>query len=156
MKRFHFVFAAALSIASIASAQATREANCTYERCALGLAPVWNGLAVTRGEEQRKVAVLGFFWPGDVSSTFEGDREATQAAEDAASIREVGAILTDAGLVMAATGVARALFRRDWDKVATGLTVAGGISLAASIPFQFGADGYLSRAVWFYNRRYSK
>ena len=156
MKNFYFVFVAALSITSAANAQATRDANCTYQRCALGLAPVWNGLAVTRGEEQRKVAVLGFFWPDDVSRAFEGDREAMQAAGDAMSIRQVGAILTDAGIVMAATGLARALFRRDWDKVATGLTVAGGVSLGASIPFQFGADGYLSRAVWFYNRRYSK
>ena len=156
MKKFHFVFVAALSVASVANAQATREANCSYERCALGLAPVWNGLAVTRGLEQREVTVLGFFWPGDVSRAFEGDREAVQAAQDAMSIRQVGAILTDAGIVMAATGVARALFRRDWDKVATGLTVAGGLSLGASIPFQFAADGYLSRAVWFYNRRYSK
>lgn len=156
MKNFQFVVVATLALASIANAQATRETNCNYERCALGLAPVWNGLAVTRGEEQRKVRVLGFFWPTDVSSVFEGDREATQAAEDAMSIRQVGAILTDAGLVMATTGVARALFRRDWDKLATGLTVAGGVSLGASVPFQFGADGYLSRAVWFFNRRYSK
>jgi hypothetical protein len=156
MNTFYFAVAAAISVASIANGQATREPNCNYERCALGLAPVWNGLAITRGEEQRKVAVLGFFWPGDVSRVFEDDREATQAAEDAMSIRQIGAILTDAGIVMATTGVARALFRRDWDKVATGLAVAGGVSLGASVPFQFGADGYLSRAVWFFNRRYSK
>ena len=156
MKNLFLVFVATLSLASIANGQATSETNCNYQRCALGLAPVWNGLAVTRGEEQRNVAVLGFFWPGDVSGVFEGDREAKRAAEDAMSIRQIGAALTDAGIVMATTGIARALFRRDWDKLATGLTVAGGVSLGASIPFQFGADGYLSRAVWFFNRRYSK
>src|SRR4051812_12681152 len=55
MNTFYFAVAAAISVASIANGQATREPNCNYERCALGLAPVWNGLAITRGEEQRKV-----------------------------------------------------------------------------------------------------
>jgi hypothetical protein len=34
--------------------------------------------------------------------------------------------------------------------------VAGSASLAAGVPFQFAADGALSRAVWLYNRRFSR
>jgi hypothetical protein len=146
-----------LSLSAEASAQAVRsDANCTYQTCALGLAPVWNGLAVTRGSEQREVAVLGFLFPTDISRTFEADREALDAAADAVRVRSVAAALTDGGIVLAATGIARALFRRDWDKLSTALTVAGGGALGASVPFQFAADGHLSRAVWLFNRRYAK
>ncbi|HMA20798.1 MAG TPA: hypothetical protein VKO87_08335, partial [Gemmatimonadaceae bacterium] len=66
---------ALLSLSAEANAQAVRsDANCTYQTCALGLAPVWNGLAVTRGGEQREIAVLGFFFPTDISRSFEADR----------------------------------------------------------------------------------
>ena len=138
------------------AAQTVREANCTYQRCSLGLAPVWDGLAVTRGDSERTVTVLGFFWPGDVRRPFESDPEALEAAEEAMRIRQIGAALTDAGIVLAATGLARALFQRDWDNLSTALTLGGGVSLGASIPFQFAADGELSRAVWLFNRRYAR
>jgi hypothetical protein len=107
--------------------------NCTYQACALGLAPVWNGLDVTRGDSQRRVATLGFFIPEDISHVFADDPEA-----------------------LGATGVARGLFRWNWDGLSTGLTLAGGASLAAGVPFQFAADGALSRAVWLFNRRYTR
>lgn len=153
------VIAALVAIAaavSSAEGQGTRDPNCSYERCALGLAPVWNGLAVTRGESETQVELLGFFWPGDVTHAFSADKEAADAARDAMRVRQVGAILTDGGIVLAATGIARALFRRDWDKLSTGLTISGAAALGASVPFQFGADGYLSRAVWLFNRRYAR
>jgi hypothetical protein len=130
--------------------------NCTYQTCALGLVPVWNGLEVTRGDSQRRVAMLGFFIPEDVSHAFADDAEAVGVARDAFRIRQIGAALTDAGIVLAATGLARALFRRDWDALSTGFTVGGGVALGAGVPFQFAADGALSRAVWLYNRRYSR
>ena len=158
MKKFFSVFGtmALLALPIATGAQQRTPANCTYQTCALGLAPVWDGLAVVRGDSERRVATLGFFLPGDVSSVFADDPDALDAARDAVQIRQIGAVLTDGGLVLAATGLARALFRRDWDKLSTGLTVAGAASLGASIPFQFAADGALSRAVWLYNRRFSK
>ena len=132
------------------------EPNCTYQTCALGLAPVWDGLAIVRGEPESRVGTLGFFVPGDVSAIFRDDADALDAAREAVRIRRIGAALTDAGIVLAATGLARALFQRDFDKFSGVLTVAGAASLGASIPVQFAADGYLSRAVWLYNRRYSR
>lgn len=151
------IFALATILPATLNAQEARtEANCTYETCALGLAPAWNGLAVTRGNAQRTVAVLGFFYPTDVSRTFQADREAMDAAADAVRVRSIAAAMTDGGIVLAATGIARALFRRDWDNLSTALTVVGGGALGASVPFQFAADGHLSRAVWLFNRRYSK
>ena|SRR5829696_4585042 len=100
--------------------------------------------------------MLGFFIPEDVSHAFADDAEAVDVARDAFRIRQIGAALTDAGIVLAATGLARALFRRDWDALSTGLTVGGGAALGAGVPFQFAADGALSRAVWLYNRRYAR
>lgn len=151
------IFVTALLASPVASrAQARPPANCTYQTCALGLAPAWDGLAVVRGDSERHVATLGFFLPGDVSSVFEDDPDALDAARDAVQIRQIGAVLTDAGLVLAATGIARALFRRDWDKLSAALTVGGGVALGASVPFQFAADGQLSRAVWLYNRRFAR
>ena len=38
-------------------------ASSAYQRDALGIAPVWNGLAVVRGSERSRVANLNFFWP---------------------------------------------------------------------------------------------
>jgi hypothetical protein len=72
------------------------------------------------------------------------------------AVRQVGAALTDAGIVLVGTAIARGLFHRDWDKLATAFAVGGGIALGASFPVQLAADGYLSRAVWLYNRRYSR
>jgi S-adenosylhomocysteine hydrolase len=109
-----------------------------------------------RGESERRVATLGFFVPGDVSEIFKDDADALDAAREAVRLRRIGAVLTDAGIVMAATGLARALFQRDFDKLSGALTIAGAGSLGVSIPVQFAADGYLSRAVWLYNRRYSR
>ena len=138
------------------SAQVRAEPNCTYQSCALGLVPVWNGLAIVRGESERRVGSLGFFMPGDVSEIFRDDRDAFAAAEDAYELRRVGAALTDAGLILVATGLARAVFQREFDKLSGGLTLGGALSLGAGVPFQFAADGALSRAVWLYNRRFSR
>ncbi len=156
-----FLALGVLVIAPAFSAGAQRttnraDPNCTYQSCALGLVPAWNGIEITRGDSQRRVAMLGFFVPEDVSRAFADDPEAVDVARDAFRIRQVGAALTDAGLVLAATGLARALFRRDWDALSTGLTVGAGAALAAAVPAHFAADGALSRAVWLYNRRYSR
>lgn len=158
MLRLTVCAAATLLIVSpfASAAQGRAPANCTYQTCALGLAPVWDGLAVVRGDSERRVATLGFFLPGDVSSVFEDDPDALEAARDAVQIRQIGAALTDGGLALAATGIARALFRRDWDRLSTVLTVGGAAALGVSVPFQFAADGQLSRAVWLYNRRFAR
>ena len=154
-------FAAAIIIGSAvalptAGAQERAPANCTYESCALGLTPVWNGLAITRGISQRPIANLGFFWPEDVRPVFADNAQALEAAEQALQTRTVGAILTDAGLVLLGTGLARAGFQREFDGLSKALVAAGATSIGVSIPFQFAADGYLSRAIWWHNRRFSR
>jgi hypothetical protein len=149
--------AAVLLFPTIAIAQAPpppAPANCTYESCALGLAPVWNGLAITRGISQRQIGNLGFFWPEDIRPIFAGDEPALEAATEAMQMRTVAAVLTDAGLILLGTGLARAGFRRGFDGFSTVLTSVGAGSLAISVPFHFAADGILSRAVWWHNRRF--
>jgi hypothetical protein len=152
-----------LAVAGLAVAMGSAEvgaqaapANCTYESCALGLAPRWDGLAITRGISQRPIANLGFFYPGDIRPIFADNPQALEAAEQAIQARTVGAILTDAGLVMLATGLARAGFQREFDGLSKALAFGGAASIGVSVPFQFAADGYLSRAVWWHNRRFAR
>ena len=152
---FALVFTAAAS-APLAAQSEPAPANCTYESCALGLAPAWNGLAITRGIAQRQIAVLGFFYPDDIRPVFADNAQALEAAEEALRTRTVGAILTDAGLLLLGTGLARAAFQREFDGLSKALALTGGVALGVSIPFQLAADGYLSRAVWWHNRRFSR
>ena len=154
MKRF--LIAAVLLLAPRLEAQSpTPEPNCTYESCALGLAPVWNGLAITRGISQRQIANLNFFWPEDIRPIFAGDAPALEAADEALRMRTLAAVLTDVGLVVLGTGLARAGFQREFDGFSKVLTITGGAALGISVPFQFAADGYLSRAIWWHNRRFA-
>ncbi len=155
----NLMYAAVLTILvapMTSGAQVRAPLNCTYQACALGLAPAWDGLAVVRGDSEERVATLGFFLPGDVTSVFRDDPEALDAARDAVRIRQIAAALTDGGIVLAATGLARALFRRDRDGLSTALILGGAASLGASVPFHFAADGQLSRAVWLFNRRFTR
>jgi hypothetical protein len=135
-----------VSITSAADAQTPvrAEANCTYESCALGLAPAWNGLAITRGISQRQIGVLGFFWPGDIRPIFADNAAALEAADEALRTRTVASILTDAG------------FQREFDGLSKVLTITGAASVGISVPLHFAADGMLSRAVWWHNRRFSR
>jgi hypothetical protein len=147
--------ASLIAVPATSNAQSpATDPNCTYESCALGLAPVWNGLAITRGISQRQIANLGFFWPEDIRPVFLGDEPALEAATEAMQMRTVAAILTDAGLVLLGTGLARAGFQREFDGLSRVLTGIGAGAFVVSVPFHFAADGILSRAVWWHNRRY--
>lgn len=140
----------------------TRDTACSYERCALDIVPAWNGLAVVRGVEGSQVALLHFFVPRDVSlavagrdSTAIGAGHARSESYRAFQLRRSAAAFTDGGaLLIAAAGISalRAGHMRRQDAVLAG---AGGAALAISVPLQFAADGALSRAVWWYNRRFA-
>jgi hypothetical protein len=146
-----------------ASRPAGAVADCSYRDCALSIAPVWNGLAVVRGGDGRRVANLDFFLPRDIAPALRGDApgaagadSAFAHAERAVALRRAGAVLTDLGGVAMMVAIVRAASagrasRRD--------QVVGGAGLAAlliSIPMQFAADGALSRAVWWHNLRYAR
>ena len=138
-------------------------APCDYARCALSIAPTWNGLAVVRGIRGERVANLNFFWPGDISSALRGSDagvpgidSAVAQARRAVGIRRIGAALTDAGIALAATAAIRALSARRLRRADGELAGAGAAALGLSVPFQFGADGALSRAVWWHNLRYGR
>jgi hypothetical protein len=137
-------------------------ATCSYRECALSIAPTWNGLAIVRGSDGRRVANLNFFLPRDVTGALRGDPAAAGAdsafahAERALALRRAAALLTDVGAVAlvaalvheASTGRADRI-----DRVAGG---AGLASLLVSVPIQFAADGALSRAVWWHNLRFAR
>ena len=142
---------------------AKAEAECAYATCALIIAPRWSGLAVVRGADGRELANLNFFWPREVTAALRGPSASTPGADSAAAqarravrLRRIGAALTDAGIIVGALGGARAVragrLRRS-DAVMLG---AGGAALGLSLPFQFAADGALSRAVWWHNLRYAR
>lgn len=140
--------------ASSLRAQPSPEA-CIYTRCALGIAPVWNGLLVTRGASQQRVANLGFFWTSTLAAPFAGNDSALVYANRAVRVRRVAAVLTDVGvLALGYTAVRAATQGRlvGSDRI---VAVAGGSVFAVSVPLQFAADGLLSRAVWWRNTEYS-
>lgn len=143
--------------------RAVPPASCDYAECALSIAPAWNGLAVVRGVDGERVANLNFFWPDDVSRAMVGSDAAAPGLDSAVAqarravrIRRIGAALTDAGFAMAAVGAIGAIGAgraRRSDEVLLG---AGAAALGLSVPFQFAADGALSRAVWWHNLRYGR
>ena len=137
--------------------------DCTYTACALNIAPRWNGLAVVRGSDGPPVANLNFFWPRDIAPSLRGPSSLAPGADSALAharravrIRRVGAAFTDAGIVAGAIGAVGALTAgrvRTSDGVLLGAGIA---ALGVSVPLQFAADGALSRAVWWHNRRYAR
>lgn len=131
-------------------------ANCTYESCALGLAPTWDGISITRGISQRPIATLSYFYPGDIRPVFADNAQALEAAEQSLQTRTIGAVFTDAGLLLLATGLARAGFQREFDGLSKALSITGAAAIGVSFPLHLAADGYLNRAIWWHNRRFSR
>lgn len=149
-------------LAAQVPAGVARDTACSYERCALTIVPVWNGLAVVRGVTGHQVALLHFFLPRDVSGDIAGRDSSVAGAEraraegyHAVQIRRTAAAFTDGGallLAVAGIGAMRAGHMRRQDAILAGV---GGAAFAVSVPLQFAADGALSRAVWWYNRRFA-
>ena len=138
------------------------DSTCTYSACALGIVPTWNGLAVVRGADGPRVANLHFFWPRQVAHALRGPDGAAPGADSAAaharravSLRRVGAALTDVGVLVAGVAVARSIQRGRARRTEQVLGGAGIGALLISVPFQFAADGALSRAVWWHNLRFA-
>ncbi|MEO7456928.1 MAG: hypothetical protein ABIY52_11755 [Gemmatimonadaceae bacterium] len=147
MKRF-VLMAALLAAPFVARGQ---EAACTYQACALRLAPVWNGLDVVKGAQGQRVTGLGFFWVSDIRPALAANDSALRYAREAMHVRRVAALLTDAGgaalAFVAVRGIANGTLSRG-DRVAA---AAGGAAFVASVPLQFVADGLLSKSVWWFN-----
>lgn len=137
--------------------------SCDYRSCALGIVPNWSGLAVVRGVDGPRVANLSFFWPHDVSTALRGTDADIAGADSAAAqarravqLRRAGAALTDAGIVLGAIAAVRALRAGRLRRADGVIAGAGAAALGLSVPFQFAADGALSRAVWWHNVRFAR
>ena len=144
---------------SLALSQTQADSMCTYHRCALGIAPTWNGLAVVRGVDEQRVTNLSFFWPRDIGRTFSAGvgpaaDSARRQARDAVRLRRFAAGLTDAGLVLGGYTVTRAAANGSLNGADKAIGIAAATAFAVSVPLQFAADGALSRAVWWYNTRF--
>jgi len=160
---FLLLAALAMPITIAAQAPVSRVSPCSYRACGLSISPRWNGLAVVRGAAGTPAATLSFFWPRDVSGALRGDSidasgadSAVAQARRALGLRRIGAVLTDAGAVLGAVALVRALNAGRLRRSDGVIAAAGAASLGVSIPFQFAADGALSRAVWWHNLRYSQ
>ena len=148
---------------SDASRETPADSACSYRRCALGIVPTWNGLAVVRGDGGPRVANLHFFWPRDVTPVLRGPDGASPGAEAAAAqarravaLRRIGAALTDGGLLAVVVAATRSLHRGRAGRSDQLVGGAGAGALLLSVPFQFAADGALSRAVWWHNLRFER
>jgi hypothetical protein len=149
--------------AQVADSSSRPTQSCTYSACALSIAPRWNGLAVVQGADARPLVNLNFFWPRDVSGALGEtsaasvtDQRAWREAKRAVHLRRVGATLTDGGAILIATAATRAMVAgrvRRGDGI---MAAIGAGAFGLSVPFQFAADGMLSRAVWWHNARYAR
>jgi hypothetical protein len=149
--------------APVIPAAAPNDSACSYRSCALSIAPRWDGLAVVRGVEGRRIANLHFFWPRDITddlrggdTTAVGTDSVTFHAQRAVTLRRAGAGFTDLGGLALAVAVSRAV--RDGHVSHRDQAVAGAAlgALVVSVPLQFAADGELSRAVWWHNVRFAR
>ena len=85
-----------------------------------------------------------------------GADSALAEARRAVRLRRIGAVLTDGGVLVAAIGGAGAL-RAGRVRRSHGILLGvGSAALGLSVPFQFAADGALSRAVWWHNARFAR
>ena len=148
--------AIALSFAARTAAGQGADSTCGYERCALNIMPRLLALDVIRGSAEARVSSLGFLFPRRVTTLFVGSEPAQRHADHAFALRRVAAVLTDVGVVVAASAGTRALAASSHREGATAAAIAGVAMVASSVPIHFAADGELSRAVWEYNRRFSR
>lgn len=137
-----------------ARAQA-QDSTCEYARCALSIAPRLTSLDVVRGEAETRVASLPFLWPGDVTRIFVTDSVALSLAQRAVRHRRLAALMTDVGIVAAVVGASQLHSETDRSR-GTALVSGGAMLIVASVPIHFSADADLSRAVWRFNRRFSR
>lgn len=136
-------------------AQGPAPVPCNYTRCALGIAPAWNGLLVTRGVAEERVGNLGFFWARSLAPIFAGSDSAAAYGNRAVRVRQVAAVLTDAGALALGYSLIRGAARGKLDGNDRLVAIAGGSAFVVSVPLQFAADGLLSRAIWWKNAEYS-
>lgn len=155
------VVAIAQGHAQTTSSSRAPDTACTYEACALTIAPAWDGLRVVRGSTGQRVTNLHFFWPVDISDELRGPDASIIGADSAAEharraveLRRAGAGFTDAGALALGAAILRAIGA---GHASTRTQVIAGVGLGAlviSVPLQFAADGELSRAVWWHNLRF--
>ena len=107
-----------------ALAQWRASEKCTYARCALSIAPAWNGLDVVSGSSGTRVTGLGFFWPRRAGAPFAGNDSASMYVERAFHVRRAAAAFTDAGVLMLGYAALRQL-RGGFDERARAIGVIG-------------------------------
>lgn len=139
---------------SRAGSAQTADSSCSYVRCALGLNPTLMSLDVVRGTSNERVASLNFFLPRDPSRTFAGNDSASAYARQATATRRTAATLTDLGIGFLAVAAGEMTAKHRLDRTGAAWMTAGAAIFAVSFPVQLRADGYLSRAVWWYNTRF--
>jgi hypothetical protein len=149
--------AAVMALMGVARAGAqSAESTCGYERCALNIVPRLFALDVVRGSTEERVGSLAFLLPSRVSGAFAGSDAAQDHASHAFRVRRVAAVLTDLGMVVVATAGSHAVATAHNRTASATISGIGLAIVAGSIPIHFAADGELSRAVWEYNRRFSR
>ncbi len=85
---------------------------------------------------------------------FAGSDVATRLALDATRVRRQATVLSAVGALSVAAGVVQGL--RHHRSAAYGFTGAGASLVLLSVPLHFSADAALSRAVWEFNRQFTR
>ncbi len=128
-----------------------------YERCALGLTASVTGMTVFQGTDAAPRAKLGFFLPGKtLDNVFAGDTTAIRLGRDARSQRIVGAVLSATSVLTMVAASFMAIDAGADGSSANAVFLLGAVQGAGAVYFQLKADNTLSRAVWMFNRRFSR
>ena len=126
-----------LCIAQATTTSRASDSACTYETCALSIAPAWDGLRVVRGAAGggQRVANLHFFWPTGIENALRGTDPSAVGADSAAAharravmLRQAGAGFTDAGALAIAAALLRSIGA---GHVSTRSQVIAGVGLGA-------------------------
>jgi hypothetical protein len=113
-------------------------------------------LDVVQGSRSRPVARLGFFWSSDIRPVFASSDSALAYADRAVGTRRVAAAFTDTGILLLGVAAAMVVSDRNLGRAETAVAAGGATLLAISYPIQLRADAHLSRAVWWYNSRFTR
>jgi membrane-associated phospholipid phosphatase len=150
------VVLALLAIGMSPPSLGAQESCSVYQQCALSIVPRFSGLVVVQGASEVPRANLGFIIPGKpLDHVFAGDTTAVRFGREALGQRRVGALLT---MTTVLTAVAGGILAADADQRSMGNALLAGAAVQgiATVYFQFKADASLARAVWWYNRRYTR
>lgn len=147
-----------LALACVSSPTEAQECG-DYESCAMRLKRSWTGMTLVAGAQERKLTGINMFpssEPGEIMA-----QRSEIAAEFYRSFRSqyrTGALINLVGVGVGTAGIIMSYDSdtSEWDDTQWGLIIGGAVVSVIGNAIQNSAKDKASRAVWEYNRTFSK